>query len=290
LQPAKRLPFIVLTGPTDSLKFELARTIRSADDTRRFLVLTDVLGVLGVSDLSDHQANYQAQSDSENSLRIAGCLCCTGAVTLLTKVIQLLRAERRQKNYDAVLVVAGPSTEGAKLLDHLRQALLAELIEVQNVIYISSTSPKIEQSAEITVADFVVTPDQPHTDEEMQWVHELPGHQERVFRSTLDFSAHFTALVNAPNHSTLRYRVWPPTKVFNRQAITTLTEKYVAQGLAFDAVFRTERAWYRWQLKATHVHCEETTYRRQSYVSSCSSFELNSLFDELLLQIESVGN
>jgi hypothetical protein len=71
----------------------------------------------------------------------------------------------------------------------------------------------------------------------------------------------------------------------------------MAQGLEFDAVFRTERAWYHWQLHATHLQFEETTYRRQSYFRSCSSLEASGMtsgitsdiFSQLLYQIENLG-
>jgi hypothetical protein len=211
---------------------------------------------------------------------------------LSTQITQLLRAERRQKNYDAVLVVAGPSTQSAKLLDHLRQALLVDLIEVQIVIYSTDTNPKKEQSAEIAAADFVVVRSEPVTDIEMQWLIELPGHQERVFCSTLNPIDLNASLDTAPSSSQLGYRVWPPTKMFNRQALTTLLQSYAypAQGFEFDAVFRTERAWYRWQLNTTHLQFEETTYRRQSYLRGCSSSEQNRLFSKLLWQIENLGD
>jgi hypothetical protein len=276
----RRLPVIVLTGPADDLKVQLANDVLKALAFSYAVVSESVIGALIT------QSNQSDQG--VKTLNVDGCLCCIGAVTLMAQLTRLLRAQRRDNQYPGILLVAGAQTKSAVLIDQLRQPLLAELVEVSTVVY--ACSKVLAAQADDIAASDVVYCNQKQTAElpftPATWLADLAGSDERVFIRDVAQLQVFAP----PTKTTMNKVVWPAEESFDRQKLQSLFEQAVKTGLHFDAVFRTQRAWYRWarlnntKLEATML---ETTYRRQSYLHGYPTEGTQMAFNALKLAIES---
>jgi hypothetical protein len=255
----RRLPIIVLTGPVDDLKARLAN----------FLLNTSASSYALVSEtaMSDLIASVDQSPKDLERFTVDGCLCCIGAVTLMAQITRFLRSQRRENKYQGLLLVAGTQTKSAVLIDQLRQPVLADLVEVSAVVYAASEL-LLTQAEEVTVADIVFL-NQKHLPSlqalSAGWLYELPGSQERVFTTDVGRFHDLTKLKGS-----VRYEaIWPAEKTFDRRNLQNLLAQAAKDGLCFDAVFRTQRAWYRWRVLSATKHLSpmlETTYRRQSYL------------------------
>jgi hypothetical protein len=274
----RRLPIIVLTGPVDDLKVQLAN----------FLLKTSASSYALVSETAISASIAVRDRSPGNSERftVDGCLCCIGAVTLMAQITRLLRAQRRENNYQGLLLIAGAQTKSAVLMDQLRQPVLADLVEVSTVVYTASEL-LVTQAEEIAAADIVFLNENPMPTSEVisdRWLHELPGSQERVFTTDVANFHDFASL-----KSSTRYEaIWPAEKIFDRQKLQRLFNQATEDNLSFDAVFRTQRAWYRWRVLDDTKHLSpmlETTYRRQSYLHWYPTEGALMIFNTLKLTI-----
>jgi hypothetical protein len=274
---AYRLPVIVLTGPADDLKVLLAKSLDEVLTSFAFMSET----TLGV------------EISRLDRVAIDGCMCCVGAVTLMTHITRLLRVQRNDRRYEGLLLVAGAQTKTAELIDLLRQPLLNNLISVSKVIY-ANHRLMIEQSEELAAADIVYSGRTLEQQVGNSWLLELPGWQQRVFLSDQAHLQHFVLSntnTNTISKATSNERIiWPETKIFDRQSLKRLFDQAYIDGLRFDAVFRTQRAWYRWTALENSkypVHMRETTFRHNSYLHCYPTKEAEKLLLALKHRIES---
>jgi hypothetical protein len=185
----------------------------------------------------------------------------------MAQLTRLLRAQRRENQYQGILVVAGAQTKSAALIDQLRQPLLVELVYVSTVVHVG---PKILAAHvdDISAADIVYCSHEQQAELRLAlplWLADLPSGEDRVFTSQIE-QANDLVL---PKSATINKVIWPAEKTFDRQKLQNLFDKAVKDGLCFDAVFRTQRAWYRWRVLNNTQHLApilEMAYRRQSYL------------------------
>jgi hypothetical protein len=256
----RRLPIIVVTGPADDLKVQLANSLLKTSATSYALVSESAIG-------ASISGSGQSPQSAEK-FNVDGCLCCIGAVTLMAQLTRLLRAQRRGNNYQGILLVAGAQTKSSALIDLLRQPILAGLVEVSTVVYIC---PKIlESQAEDIMAADVVYCSQEHVADLLAkpapWLADLPGAEDRVLASDIAQLQDLILLQRAQANKA----IWPAERTFDRQKLQNLFDQAAKDGLCFDAVFRTQRAWYRWRVLRNTQHLApilETAYRRQSYLN-----------------------
>jgi hypothetical protein len=270
---ASRLPITVLTGPVDDLKVQLAH----------FLIKTSTSTYVVVS---DEATSALIAPEGLEKFNVDGCLCCIGAVTLMAQLTRLLRTQRREKKYQNILLVAGAQTKSAALLDLLRQPLLADLVVVSSVIFACSKI-LMNQAEDIVAADVVYYGSQLISDEPSTpatWLTDLPGSDDRVFVSDMALLKDGPLAVNNTEDRT----VWPAEMTFDRQNLQNLFDQAAKDGLRFDAVFHTQRAWYRWRVIGNAqpvAPLQETTYRRHSYLHWHSSQESLAAFRALTAAI-----
>jgi hypothetical protein len=218
---------------------------------------------------------------------VDGCLCCLGAVTLMAQLTRLLRAQRREKTYQGLLLIAGAQSKSATLIDHLRQPVLADLVEVSTVVYASTTLIDA-QTEEIACADVVfLSGEQTPTLSAVSsaWLEELPGSDERKVTNEVTQLLSF----GPSSCETGNKVVWAAERVFDRQRLQPLFNQAAQAGLCFDAVFRTSRAWYRWKALSREegsFTMLETTYRRQSYLRYFPTEGMQAAFNALTMGIE----
>jgi hypothetical protein len=278
----RRLPILVMTGPAADLKAQLANFVLKS--------LAVSYAVVSESAIGASIAGSDQPAQNVKTFTVDGCLCCIGAVTLMAQLTRLLRAQRRENKYQGILLVAGAQTNSAVLIDLLRQPLLAELVEVSTVIYICS-KVLLADAEEVACADVVFFGQKCPADLRLtpeMWFTELPGSEDRVFTSDI---AHLQDLA-VPKSTTINKVVWPAENVFDRQKLQNIFDQAVKDGLHFDAVFRTQRAWYRWALlnnTRPNAPMLETAYRRQSYLHWCPTEGSQMAFNALKLAIESQG-
>jgi hypothetical protein len=264
-----RLPIIVLTGPADELKAQLANLILKSSALHPSALSSSALSYAVVSEsaISASIAKSNQSAKSLETFSVDGCLCCIGAVTLMAQLTRLLRAQRRENQYQGILVVAGAHTKCAVLIDQLRQPLLAELVYVNTVVHVCLKILQVDAD-EISASDIVYCSQEQQDELRLTpalWLADLPGGEDRVFTSHID-QAHDLVL---PKSATINKVIWPAEKTFDRQKLQNFFDKAVKDGLCFDAVFRTQRAWYRWRVLNNTQHLApilETAYRRQSYL------------------------
>jgi hypothetical protein len=264
-----RLPIIVLTGPADELKAQLAHLILKFSALHSSALSSSALAYAVVSEsaISASIAKSNPSAKSLETFSVDGCLCCIGAVTLMAQVTRLLRAQRRENQYQGILVIAGAQTKCAALIDQLRQPLLAELVYVSTVVHVGSKILQADAD-EISAADIVYCSQEQQAELRLispLWLADLPGGEDRVFTSQIE-QAHDLVL---PKSAIVNKVIWPAEKSFDRQKLQSLFDEAVKDGLCFDAVFHTQRAWYRWRVLNITQHLApilETAYRRQSYL------------------------
>jgi hypothetical protein len=273
-----RLPIIILAGAADDLKVRLANQLNGSQ-ARSFAIVVE-------STLGDRIALAAGGSAQPNQISIDGCLCCVGAVTLMAKLMRLLRADRQKRMYQGLLVVAGTHTKSDTLIDQLRQPLLANLVEVKTVIYATHDMTDAQADA-IASADVIYSSqivDNPSV-LSARWLRELPGSDERVCAPADQRLPDLTSLMSPTNCK----GVWPAEKIFSRQKAQSLLEQAAKDGVCFDAVLRTPRAWYRWKAPGDEKYAtlpEETTYRRHSYLHCSPGTTMQEQFAALLNSIE----
>lgn len=254
-----RLPILILTGPAEDLKVRLANSLVQSSASS--------YAVIAESAMSAMIVEQEQAVQRPRRFNVDGCLCCVGAVTLMAQLTRLLRAQRRENNHRGILLVAGAQTKSAVLLDQLRQPLLADLVKVSTVVYVCSRVLEI-QADDIVAADVLYAGEQQNGVKPLDsthWLADLPGNEDRVLMS--DF-AQLPGLV-LPVRDARNKMVWPAERVFDRQKLQRLFEQAAKDGLYFDAVFRTQRAWYRWRKQCNAQRLAptlETAYRRQSYL------------------------
>jgi hypothetical protein len=265
---AERLPIIVFIGPSSPLKVQLAGKIATDLLPLRYAVFSDPGTDLFGPTFSDR-------------IELAGCMCCIGAMTLMAQLTTLLRRERRENKYAGLLLIAGAKADAAQLIDQLRQPLLIDLVEVINVIYVTQTLIE-EQSLVITSADTIFTStNRLVSKSESRWLSRLAGSDERrIVSDRLGLTRRAEALLPSDFK-----RTWPAETCFDRQQLSAFFHRHEALSIAFDGVFHTQRAWYRWH--GINATMEETGYRRQSYFQVDPSIVSKSVFQTLSSQIES---
>jgi hypothetical protein len=273
-----RLPIIILAGPADDLKVQLAKHLIGFH-ARSFAIVAE-------SALGDRIALAVWGSAQPNQISIDGCLCCVGAVTLMAKLMRLLRADRQKRMHQGLLVVAGTQTKSDAFIDQLRQPLLANLVEVKTVIYATHEMTEAQADA-IACADVVYSSqivDNPSV-LSARWLRELPGSDERVYTLANQRLPDLFSLMNPINCK----GVWPAEKIFLRQKAQSLLEQAAKDGICFDAVLRTPRAWYRWRVSGDEKYAtlpQETTYRRHSYLHCSPGTTMQEQFAVLLNSLE----
>jgi hypothetical protein len=275
----RRLPIVVLTGPAEHLKVQLANALLNT--------ITTSYAVISETALSAAITPPDRLERKLEKFTVDGCLCCVGAVTLLAQLTRLLRAQRREKTYEGLLLIAGPQSKSAALIDQLRQPLLADLVEVSTVVY-AATKLIEAQTEEIACADgvFLSTEQTPTPSaESAAWLDELPGNDERTVTNEVTQLLSF----GSPSHDTGNKVVWAAERVFDRRSLQTLFDQAAQAGLCFDAVFHTHRAWYRWKVLSREERSFsmlETTYRRQSYLRYFPTEGMQAAFNALKMGIE----
>jgi hypothetical protein len=268
-----------MTGPADDLKAQLANSLLKTSASSYALV--------SESAINASIAGTDQSPQSVEKFNVDGCLCCIGAVTLMAQLTRLLRAQRRGNNYQGILLVAGAQTKSSVLIDLLRQPILAELVEVSTVVYIF---PKmLESQAEDIMAADILYCGQGHVADLLAkpaaWLADLPGAENRVLASDV---AQLQDLI-VPQRTQANKAIWPAERTFDRQKLQSLFEQAAKDGLCFDAVFRTQRAWYRWRVLRNTQHLAptlETAYRRQSYLNWYPTEGVQEAFNALKLAIK----
>jgi hypothetical protein len=277
-----RLPIIVLAGPADDLKLRLSNHLMESNARSYAIVAESALGDRIARAVGDSaQPNHKP-----NQISIDGCLCCVGAVTLMAKLMRLLRADRQKKMHQGLLVVAGTQTKLDALIDQLRQPLLANLVEVKTVIYATHEMTEAQADA-IASADIVYSSQIVENPSVLSapWLLELPGSDKRVCTLANQHLPDLFSLMNSTNCK----GVWPAEKVFSRQKAHSLFEQAAKDGVCFDAVLHTPRAWYRWKTPSDEKYAtlpQETTYRRHSYLHCWPGTPMQERFAALLNSIE----
>jgi hypothetical protein len=260
---AERIPIIVLSGPSTQLKVQVASDlVTQAKPTVEYTVLSDISPDAFGSAFPDR-------------LQLAGCMCCVGAVTLLTQLMALLRRQRREKTHSGIMLLGGAALDCSTLIDQLRQPLLIDLVEITKVIYVSQSLNQAHLTA-ITTADTLFTPAAAvHVD----WLQDLAGSDDRVLVSgTQGLMAEGKQAISSDFK-----HVWPEKTVFDRARLLATLQRFGAYQSAIDGVFRTERAWYRW--RGTQTSFEETSYRRNSYLQISQPNLEKGLLQRMLSQI-----
>jgi hypothetical protein len=260
---AERLPIIVFSGPSTQLKVQLATHVATqAKPTVEYTVLSDL-------------APEAFGSVLTNRLQLSGCMCCVGAVTLMTQLMALLRRQRREKTCSGILLIGGAALDCSALIDQLRQPLLIDLVEITKVIYAAQNLNEAH-SAAITTADTVFTPS---TEIHFDWLRNLAGSNDRtIVSSTQVLMSEGKQLISSDYK-----QIWSAQTVFDRQRVLTILQSYDAYQCAIDGVFRTQRAWYRW--RGTQATLEETSYRRNSYLQINSPNQEKGLLQKIVSQI-----
>jgi hypothetical protein len=260
---AERIPIIVLSGPSTQLKVQLASDlVTQAKPTVEYTVLSDL-------------APDAFGSELTNRLQLSGCMCCVGAVTLMSQLMALLRSLRREKPHSGILLIGSAALDCSTLIDQLRQPLLIELIEITKVIFAAQTLNEAHLTA-ITTADTLFTPSAAvHFD----WLRELAGSDDRTIVS----GTHALMFEGKQPISSDFKHIWSAQTVFDRQRVLTILQRYSAYQNVIDGVFRTERAWYRW--RGTQATLEETSYRRNSFLQINPPNQEKDLLQEILSQI-----
>jgi hypothetical protein len=275
----RRLPIIVLTGPVDDLKAQLASFLLKSSASSYAVISESAIGA--------SIAGSDQSAQGANTFNVDGCLCCIGAVTLMAQLTRLLRAQRRENKYQGILLVAGAQTKSPVLIDQLRQPLLAELMEVSTVVY---TCSKVfaAHAEEVEAADIVFCSQEFQAALDLTpatWLADLPGSDDRLLVSDV---AQLRDLARPPS-TRINQFAWPAEKIFDRQKLQKLFEQAAKDGLHFDAVFHTQRAWYRWRVLNNTQHQApilETAYRRQNYLHWYPTVGSQMVFNALKLAIE----
>jgi hypothetical protein len=260
---AERIPIIVFSGPSTHLKVRLASEMAAqAKSMVEYTVLSDL-------------PPKAFDLELPNRLQLSGCMCCAGAVTLLTQLMAFLRRQRLEKTPSGILLIGGDALDSSILIDQLRQPLLVNLIEITKVIYAAQSLNEMH-SAAITTADTVFTPS---ADVHFDWLRNLAGSDDRMIVSGAQ------ALMSEARQpiSSDDKQVWSAQTVFDRQRLLTVLRRYETYQGAIDGVFRTERAWYRWL--GTRATLEETSYRRNSYLQINLPKQEKGLLQRISLQI-----
>jgi hypothetical protein len=263
---SSRLPIIVLAGAADDLNVQLANVLLRSY-CKSYAVLSESASGVAIEPAD-------GIFETPDQFLINGCLCCLGSVTLMAQLTRLLRAQRREQKYQGLLVIAGSHTRCDLLIDQLRQPLLADLVQVKSVVYAAHKISEIQSDA-ITSADVVYL--SPNENESSvltaPWLLALPGNDDRVFTFDIQQLRDLEKLsesTNSDNH-------WPAEKIFSRQNAHRLFEQAAMQGICFEAVLHTQRAWYHWKVLQDRKYTllmQETTYRRNSYLHGALKSEL----------------
>ncbi len=174
---------------------------------------------------------------------IDGCLCCTGKVTLQTKLLAVLREQRRRSQYQAVVMLLNRDANLLQLMDHLLQPFFTLNLSLCAVIEINS--------------------------ETNDWRHAITHR----WNATAGLISNSGNLPVAPrslfnpiefgwiNAGTFK---WPATTQFSRGQIAQLLLEPLGLGdLEIEFHARTQREWYCWtfdtrgwiQTISGHRHC-----------------------------------
>jgi hypothetical protein len=252
----KRIPVFIITSGSDvseMAKFELATKWQAeqAQHDKRFALIVNKAG----------KTETGVDSSLSDTVYIGACLCCTGKVTLLTRLTQLLRSNRARLSQGAnesrlsgIFIVLASSADVALTVDHLQQPLLEPLIDVQQIFHVGTLS--VAASALGAVKAMPLFAD-----------HQIGS---RVLGSVL---------LGPP---TWDYR-WESRIVFDRSRLATTFQSYtddhtnshpLNRVTRIDAIFRTERSWYHWKIDGPDLKLAETNFRLHSYLTITSA-ELN---------------
>lgn len=120
--PVHAIPAILLTGAGKNLFIAALAAARPAGE--RWALL-------------DNDAGHSAQAQSGAEFHVAtvnGCMCCTGAVTLQTGIVQLLRKSRPHR----LIIAASGAAEPAALEKSLRQEHLTQAIAITHRLYVTA--------------------------------------------------------------------------------------------------------------------------------------------------------
>jgi hypothetical protein len=240
----KRTPVFIITSGSDVselAKFELATKWQAeqAQLGKRFALLFNGL-----------ESNLG--SASLGTVFINACLCCAGKVTLLTRLTQLLRAERQTQGVKGpelcgIFIVLANSADVALTVDHLQQPLLEPLIEVQQIFHIGTLSAAARA---------------------MGAAQAMPLFSDRQ----VDTPRLGSICLGPPDWV---YR-WENRIVFDRSRLVTTFELYLDQfqhneATQIDAIFRTERSWYHWTINGPDLELVVTNFRLHSYLKVTSA-------------------
>jgi hypothetical protein len=245
----KRIPVFIITSGSDvseMAKFELATKWQAeqAQHGKRFALIVNTAG----------KTEIGVDSEPYGTVFIGACLCCTGKVTLLTRLTQLLRTHRvrlsqgaSESRLSGIFIVLASAADVALTVDHLQQPLLEPLIEVQQIFH---------QGALSTAA------------RAMGAVEPLPLFSDHQIGSRVWGEV----LLGPP---TWDYR-WESRIVFDRSRLVTTFGPYLDQfprneATQIDAVFRTERCWYQWKVDGTKRELAITNFRLHSYLKITSA-------------------
>jgi hypothetical protein len=249
----ERVPVFIITSGSNAserIKFELATQWQAeqAQHGKRFALIINTAGKTAI----------RVDSEPSDTVYIGACLCCTGKVTLLTRLTQLLRSNRvrlsqgsHQTRLSGIFIVLASSAEVALTIDHLQQPLLEPLIEVQQIFHIGTLSAAASAMGAVKALPL------------------FSDHQigTRVLGSVL---------LGPP---TWDYR-WESRIVFDRSRLTATFQSYtnnyplnqpLEHAPRIDAIFRTERSWYHWIIDGPDLELATTNFRLHSYLNITSA-------------------
>jgi hypothetical protein len=247
------LPIILIVGPDDSVKVNLALRWR------------EEFSIQGKSWALAVNSDYAV----ENATQIPACLCCTGKATLLSKLTQLLRRQRQNPTFEGIILVANAGADVLVTLEQLGQPLLQGLVFVSQVVYYVQQERRFQAEVALN-SDLVIGASfEKGLNPAVNGEH-AEHFERRHFYNPPDCSnLRITSLSLTSNenpHTGTLFR-WPVDAVFNRSNLETIFDNQGSMYGMFDAVFRTKREWYRWNYSEQRLIKAVALFRRESYLS-----------------------
>jgi hypothetical protein len=270
----RRLPIVLIVGSDDHLKLNLAVLWRDefAAQAKSWALLVN----------TEHSA--------KDATHIPACLCCTGKPTLFTKLTQLLRSQRQNPAFEGIILVANSKADILVTLDQLGQPLLQSLLWVSNVVYCVQDGQRFEPELALN-SDMVIGKAPSAAMDTSSGIRQASHFSRQHFVDFFDCSAlKNLAQIGSFSEQFSRESLfrWPVDKLFNRTQLETIFNNQARALGPFDAVFRTQREWYRWTYEEQTLSKTVASFRRESYLSLVHAQEpqlLLPLLDSISAQI-----
>jgi hypothetical protein len=200
--------------------------------------------------ISNSNKHFDLNTSSQAMVRLQACFCCSGKVALASTVVQLLREQRRHpKALDGILMTVSPAADVALVLEHFLQPLLVQLVTVAKVVRCAG-----DQLQDCSNIDVTLNPQALKFEEDLAFLATNPVAVQPTW--TL---AHFQGA-----------HLWPPEVIFDRARAITLFNGLTGTPWKFEAVLRTDREWYGFNVEDGCLKTQVSSLRRGSYLKIVS--------------------